>query len=115
MEHGRWKVMDYYSIDLDHKDQGLLMRQVQHEGKENVSTTNSSPLSPRETSLWSEYSCWHLVRTPALSRAPPPHASIALLHCVTLHVLLVSVRMVHDETELSFLVLGGSGGDVAGL
>ena len=41
--------------------------------------------------------------------------SATLGHADQLRVLLVSVRMVHDETELSFLVLGGSGGDVAGL
>merc|ERR1712029_687862 len=63
-------------------DQVSLIRQVQHEGKEKVSTINSSPDSPSVTNLWSEYSCWHLVRTPALARCPRPHSSPAPLHCV---------------------------------
>merc|ERR1719320_1649331 len=61
----------------------VLIRQVQQEGKEKVSTTNSSPVALRATSLWSRYSWWHWVVT-ELASLPWPHSSPAEMQVATL-------------------------------
>merc|ERR1719500_1868668 len=72
-----------YGYSCCYSSKPVLMRQVQQEGKEKVSTTNSSPVSLRATSLWSKYSWLHTVWTEVAS-LPCPHSSPAEVHVATL-------------------------------
>ena len=60
----------------------LLKAHEQQEGNEKVSTTNSSPVSLSATSLWSEYSCLHMVDIEPKS-FPCAHSSPSAIQVVT--------------------------------